>query len=465
MAVNRADIFKSKLVKYRTNPVLFSREVLLFEPDNWQVKVLQDLAVSNKVSVRSGQGVGKTGLEAVSLLWFLSCFQYARVVATAPTRQQLNDVLWAEISKWQSNSPLLKVILKWTKTRIYVLGHEERWFAVARTATKPENMQGFHEDNMLFIVDEASGVADPIMEAILGTLSGSNNKLLMCGNPTKTTGTFHDSFYADRKLYKCHKVSSLDSQRTNKDNINSLIRKFGEDSNVVRVRVFGEFPLQDDDVFIPLSIAEKSVNNEVSKEVYSIDIGVDVARFGSDETVIAIKLGDTILPLICKRKQDTVTTAKEVLAKCIELKKYYRYMGNIYVKIDDTGVGGGVTDRIREIKIAENFDWLKIVPVNFATRVNDYYYNDITTYIWANTKERLEQGNIRLPNDPDLIGQLSVRKKLFTEKGKIKLESKKDMKLRGLPSPDKADAVTLAIFTVTKDEKAKPKRKEGGNRR
>lgn len=81
------------------------------------------------------------------------------------------------------------ILLKWTKTYVYMVGEEKRWFGVARTATKPENMQGFHEDNMLFIVDEASGVADPIMEAILGTLSGANNKLLLCGNPTKTSGT------------------------------------------------------------------------------------------------------------------------------------------------------------------------------------------------------------------------------------------------------------------------------------
>ena len=104
---------------------------------------------------------------------------------------------------------------------------------------------------MLFIVDEASGVADPIMEAILGTLSGDNNKLLLCGNPTRTTGTFYDAFNRDLKLYKHHTVSSLDSPRTNKDNIEALIRKYGEDSNVVRVRVKGLFPDQEDDVFMP----------------------------------------------------------------------------------------------------------------------------------------------------------------------------------------------------------------------
>ena len=236
-ALMRRRFFSERIPAYRKDPVLFAREVLLFDPDKWQREALMDLAENPKVAIKSGQGVGKTGMEAVALLWFLTCFPYPRVVATAPTKQQLHDVLWSEVSKWQERSPLLREVLKWTKTYIYMKGHEKRWFATARTATKPENMQGFHEDNMLFIIDEASGVADPIMEAILGTLSGGNNKLLMCGNPTKTTGTFYDAFYSSRWMYKCHTVSSEDSPRTSKDNIKVLIDRFGYDSNVVRVRV------------------------------------------------------------------------------------------------------------------------------------------------------------------------------------------------------------------------------------
>ena len=158
----RKKFFKERVVIYRSNPVAFAQEVLLFQPDEWQTEALQDLADSPKVAIKSGQGVGKTGMEAVALLWFLCCFPYPRIVATAPTKQQLHDVLWSEVSKWMGKSPLLTEILKWTKTYIYMVGNEKRWFAVARTATKPENMQGFHEDNMLFIVDEASGVADPL---------------------------------------------------------------------------------------------------------------------------------------------------------------------------------------------------------------------------------------------------------------------------------------------------------------
>lgn len=120
--VLRKKFFQKKIPIYRKDPVLFAREVLLFEPDEWQKKALMDLAGNPKVAIKSGQGVGKTGLEAVALLWFLCCFPYPRIVATAPTKQQLHDVLWSEISKWMSRSPLLSEILKWTKTYIYIFG-------------------------------------------------------------------------------------------------------------------------------------------------------------------------------------------------------------------------------------------------------------------------------------------------------------------------------------------------------
>ena len=259
------------------DPVQFCQDVLFFSPDEWQKEALYALRDNPRVAVKSGQGVGKTGVEACALIWFLVCFPDARIVATAPTKQQLNDVLWSEVAKWMNNSDLLRMLMKWTKTYIYMIGYEKRWFAVARTATKPENMQGFHEENMLFIIDEASGVADPIMEAIYGTLSGVNNKLLMMGNPTKVTGAFHDAFTADRSLWKCFTVSSRNSPRTNKDNIASLDRKYGKKSNVVRVRVDGEFPEQDDDIFIPISYVEQSIDTDICDDTLR-GIGEYVAK-------------------------------------------------------------------------------------------------------------------------------------------------------------------------------------------
>lgn len=457
----RRRFFQKKIPEYRKDPVLFAREVLKFEPDEWQRDALMDLAANPKVAIKSGQGVGKTGLEAVALLWFLCCYPYPRIVATAPTKQQLHDVLWSEVSKWMSRSPLLSEILKWTKTYIYMVGNEKRWFAVARTATKPENMQGFHEDNMLFIVDEASGVADPIMEAVLGTLSGENNKLLMCGNPTRTSGTFYDAFNADRVLYKCHTVSSADSPRTNKQNIESLIRKYGRDSNVVLVRVFGEFPKQEDDVFIMLSLIEHCCMLDLPEDVpiKRISLGVDVARYGDDETVIALNAGGNITLPVMFRGQSLMTTVGKVVQQYRHIiAAYPAYRGKIYVNIDDCGLGGGVTDRLEEVKREENLNRMVIVPVNAAARVPDDVvvdggkvkasdiYDNMTTYLWGTVKELLIAEEISLQNDNELVAQLSCRKYRLTSRGKMLLESKEEMKKRGISSPDRADAVALSCY-------------------
>lgn len=462
---------------WRRDPALFCREVLQFSPDPWQEEVMRDVARNPKTAVKSGQGVGKTALQAALFLWFLLCFPYARVVATAPTRQQLNDVLWSEIAKWMANSPILPKLLKWTKTYVYMAGNEKRWFGVARTATKPENMQGFHEDNMFFIVDEASGVADPIMEAILGTLSGANNKLLLCGNPTRTSGIFYDAFTADADLYARKTVSSLDSNRTNKENIESLIRKYGKNSNVVRVRVYGEFPEQEDDVFMRLAWIEQSIKTEPydatakalglyynaagekiidRSGVETIDIGCDVARFGDDKTCIGYKINEVARFYKKYDGQDTTWTAGNILQLYKMLTGLYRFTGNVCVKIDDGGVGGGVTDQLRAAKRAhpEEYKTMVVVPVHFGQPIRHKYYYDTTTYMMSIVREMIqpfdEEGNEKppslvLPDDADLVGQFSSRKYGYCA-GKIKVESKKEMKERGLHSPDEADCMLLTCF-------------------
>lgn len=456
----RQRFFRERIPLYRTNPVLFAREVLLFKPDEWQRKVLMDLAENPKVAIKSGQGVGKTGLEAVALLWFLCCFPYPRIVATAPTKQQLHDVLWSEVSKWMSKSPLLSKILKWTKTYIYMIGYEKRWFAVARTATKPENMQGFHEDNMLFIVDEASGVADPIMEAILGTLSGANNKLLMCGNPTRASGTFFDAFNNDRALYALHTVSSVDSPRTNKENIESLIRKYGRESNVVLVRVFGEFPNQEDDVFIILSIIEqcgsKIYELPEDKGMPYIIFGVDVARFGDNETVIYRNVKGKLKLVVHRRGQDLMATVGDIVAQYMKVRKEFpEYKGRIYANIDDTGLGGGVTDRLNEVKREQKLHQLFVIPINAAEKIDTdtnenreaaEYYNNITTHMWAVLRELLSDKQIEIEDDADTFAQLSIRKYFMASNGKLELESKEEMKKRNVSSPDRADAAALSVY-------------------
>lgn len=443
---------------YYDNPVAFFEEVLDMTPDEWQKDVLNDLVQYPKISVRSGQGVGKTALEAGAIIWFLVCRPYSRVIATAPTMQQLYDVLWAEIAKWL-NTSLVKDLLKWTKTKVYMIGDEERWFATAKTATKPENMQGFHEEHMLIVVDEASGVADPIMEAILGTLTGDDNKLLMCGNPNRLEGVFYDSHNADRDKFKVHKVSSMDSKRTSKDNIEMLLHKYGQDSDVARVRIFGEFPKGALDSLISMETVELACNSKIKEvEILTsniLHVGCDVARFGNDKTVITPRIASKIFPFTKYSKKSTMETAGNVIKTCKDYMKKYPNLKHCMIKIDDTGVGGGVTDRLREVVSEEGLPFT-IIPVNNGASATDDYYANLGAQIWGDLRDALEENfsgvlqgkepTLELPYDDEMIKQLSNRKKKITSKGKIQLESKDDMKARNVGSPDIADSITLALY-------------------
>lgn len=313
---------------------------------------------------------------------------------------------------------------------------------------------------MLFIVDEASGVAELIMEAILGTLTGENNKLLMCGNPTKTSGTFFDAFHADRGLYCRHTVSSRNSPRTNKDNIASLERKYGKESNVVRVRVDGEFPEQEDDIFISSAKVEqcgsKLFELPEGAQLPNIMFGVDVARFGDDETAIYRNAKGKLKLVESYIGQDLMRTVGHIVKQYrLAIKEFPGYKGRIYVNIDDTGLGGGVTDRLKEVKREQELHRLVIIPINAAEKIETdtlegkeaaEYYNNLTTHMWAVVRELLENKQIEIEDDNDTFAQLYSRKYFMASNGKLELESKKEMKKRGLASPDRADALALSVY-------------------
>ena len=447
---------------YHDDPVAFFEDILNFYPDDWQIEATESVRDNPLTSIRSGQGVGKTADVACIIIWFMTFHSNCRIIATAPTRQQLYDVMWSEISKWLSGT-ILDGIIVWRKTKLEMAGSGETWFATTKTATRPENMQGYHEEYMLFVVDEASGVSDPILEAILGTLGHDNNRLLLLGNPTKNYGIFHDSFTTDRKHYHNITVNALDVKRTNKTTIQMLIDKYGWDSNVVRVRVRGLPPIQSDDVFFSLAKIELAINRlpweQMVTNIYSIDIGCDVARFGSDETVICTKINHVVLPLFTYKGKDLMKTANTLLRMCREWAMKTNKKVYIDLKIDDSGLGGGVTDRINEVIESDDLNWLNCHPIIFGQIISEKKYGklaerfyDTTTLMAHYLDEALSEPEtdhnergLLLPNDDELIAQLTVRK-YSLPKGRIKLESKDEMKKRGLPSPDRADALFLCIY-------------------
>lgn len=449
------------ILYYADHPVHFVVDLIRAQPDAEQARILQSVADNPMTSIRSGHGVGKSAVEAWTIIWFMATRPFPKIPCTAPTQHQLFDILWAEVSKWLRNNPALEREFVWTKEKLYLKGYPEEWFAVARTATKPDALQGFHADNVLYIIDEASGVKDNIFEPVLGALSTPGARLLMCGNPTQLTGFFYDSHHKNRGSYSTFHIDARNSPRVSQDFVNTIVTMYGEDSDVFRVRVAGEFPKAEDDVFIPLSLVEKSIMTEFTerKRPDSIHIGCDVARFGDDKTVIGYKIDERVLFHKKRRGQDLMKTADDIIALGEELVRKYKYDRKIPVKIDDGGLGGGVTDRLRQIKRndPERFWWLEIFPVKFGTRIKHHYYHDSTSYMMGIVKKLLmpfdEDGKPKpveliLPDDNDLVAQLSTRKYSMTENSKIRVESKEVVKKAGRPSPDEADCLLLLCLPV-----------------
>jgi len=458
----------SKAIKfYANNPVAFVEDVIGATPDADQREILNSLVVNQMTSVRSGHGVGKSAVEAWALIWFMLTRPFPKIPCTAPTQHQLFDILWAEVNKWRRNNKLLEKELVWTHEKLYMRGHPEEWFAVARTATKPDALQGFHAEHVLYIIDEASGVDDKIFEPVLGSLSTAGARLLMCGNPTQLSGFFYDSHNKNRGSYKAIHIDGRKSSRVSQDYVDMIVNMYGEDSDIFRVRVAGDFPLAQDDVFIPLSLCEQSIMTEYSprKSPLLLHIGADIARFGDDKTCIGYKVDEKVEFYKKRRGQDTMRTADDIVACGEMLIKKYNWQDTIPVKVDDGGVGGGVVDRLRQIKRnnPERFWWLDVIPVKFGQRIQHKHYYDSTTYMMSVVKRLLstydeDDGSQKpceliLPDDNDLVAQLSTRRYVITEQSKLRIESKKEVKKRGQNSPDEADCLLLLCLPVKTKKK------------
>jgi hypothetical protein len=427
-----------EIIRYLDDPVAFVREMIGVEPDPMQLEVLRAIAVSPAVAVKSGHGIGKSATAAWVILWFLFTHPFARVPVTAPTMHQLEDVLWPEVAKWLAVSRFAD-LMEWTKTRLSIRGYEETWFATPRTANKADNLAGFHAEHLLFVVDEASGMAQEIMEVVEGAMTNDGARLLLEGNPTQTSGTFHAAFHRDRALFRTFTFSSANSPRVSPAYVERMARKYGADSNVYRVRVLGEFPRGGADDFIPLSLAESAVNRELPlNRTQPWAIGVDPARFGDDESVLAPACGRWVDPLRGFQGLDGPRLAGEVALLVKDIRRG-GYAGKITVRVDETGIGASVYDQLALEADALGID---LVAVNFGGKGDEDHYNTAAA-LWGEMKRLLPE--LHLPDDDDLVAQLSCRKYGLTPDGKIRLEEKTAMKKRGISSPDRADAVALAL--------------------
>jgi len=459
--VTAQDVFTPEnLKRWQWNVLDFVRKVIGVEPDPQQIKFLMLVASCRSVAVKSGHGTGKTAVLAWLTLWFLCVWSYSRVVATAPTQRQLLDVLWPEIRKWLDRSAL-KGRLIWYATRITAAGFEETWFATARTSNRPENMQGFHAEHLLVLIDEASGIPQPTMEAIEGVMTTANCKIAMGGNPTRISGMFYDAFHKLRAFYATFTMSSEESTNVTAEYCKHLAAKYGRDSNVYRVRVLGQFPRGEPDVLVDLDLVEAAVVREVEPEGL-VAIGCDPARYGDAETVIYWRQGYRVYSPIVRTGINTSWATGEIAALVRRIRADLKYSARIPIMVDDTGLGAGVVD---QLELQEHDLWINVVPVNFGG-VGDEEYTNTASLMMGTIRDSLPL--MQLPDDDDTVGQLTTRKYKIMPDGRIKIESKDEMKKRGLVSPDRADGLGLCFHsgrnkvTMSDETRAAMRSRRGG---
>jgi hypothetical protein len=426
---------------YRADPVLFVKEVLGVEPDEWQKDFLNAVASGErKISIRSGHGVGKSTTASWAMLWFLLTRYPVKVVVTAPTSAQLYDALFAELKRWVKELPQpIQDLLDVKQERIELKASATEAFISARTsrAEQPEALQGVHSDNVMLVADEASGVPEAVFEAAAGSMSGHNALTILLGNPVRSSGFFFDTHNRLKDEWWTKRVSCIDSARVSKEYVDDMKSRYGEESNAYRIRVLGEFPRSDDDTIIPMDLLESAKHRDTrAYEDAPIIWGLDVARFGSDSSVLCKRQSNVVHTLERWRNLDLMQLTGAVVAQ-YEACDHKNRPAEILV--DSIGLGAGVVDRLRELKLPA-----RGINVSESPAMGGTYLN-LRAELWHKAKAWLEKRDCKIPNNEDLIGELATVRYTFTSNGKIKIESKDDIRRRGLKSPDMADAFVLTF--------------------
>ena len=447
---------------YPDHPAKFIEDQYLIgwsQLDPWQRRLCNEIAIPNaQVAVRSGNGTGKTFIIAAIAEWFLSCVgspvNFAKVIATSGKEKQLWDNLMSEaerllgLSKENLSKGLIDVaigdFLTWSQTRITVNGFAAKWYIVARTAKFPENLHGFHAPHLLFLSDESSIIEDVINEAIEGAMTGFDARRLAIGNPMKVTGWFRDCWGKHAKAWKTIHVKPEDSAWQTQKYRDGMNLKYGVDSPIYKVRVLGEFPDGDDDSWIPLSIIEAAMTNEnteFDENEYPMRAGLDVARYGKNQTVLVLGKGNKLLHCFRWGKKNAVETINRVMM-------FVREHGIREICIDEDGIGGPMLDVFRENVDEADLPWdLDLYGVMSGEASTDEHFENHRAQMWGSFKRDLEEEVLDFsclagtPDEQILCGEASTVKWKPSKRGLILMESKEDMMGRNVDSPDTADAV------------------------
>lgn len=454
---------------YRKDILLYVREQFKVEPDKWQAKAL--IAFSNedmkifRLSLQACAGPGKSALLAWCGWWFLCCMgeegSHPKGAAISVTQDNLKDNLWAEMSKWQQRSKLCTDLFTWTKQRIFSKDHPETWFMSARSFSRSANseeqgrvLSGVHSKYVLFLIDESGDIPPTVLKAVEQAFSTQDKvfgRVIQAGNPTSTDGMLYaaQSSLAD----KWHVVRITGdpedpdrSPRIDLDWAADQIKTYGRDDPWVMSYILGRFPQSGINTLLSVDEVEDAMSRHLRIEDYEFAqkrLGIDVARFGYDSSVIFPRQGLRAHNYVEMRNARTHDIAARVA-------KARAKWGSELEFVDGTGgFGGGVVDSLIQSGLSPS-------EIHFSGKATDSRYYNKRAEMWFEMAEWVKRGGV-LPRCNNLKKELTAPTYSF-KNGKLILESKDQIKERLGFSPDRADALALTFAIVEQPSNNSPLR-------
>ncbi|MEN8374467.1 MAG: hypothetical protein ABFS34_03375 [Gemmatimonadota bacterium] len=422
---------------YRDRPADFVREQLGASPETYQVEMLEACAENSRVALRSGHGVGKTAILAWVLLWWLLTRPFSRALMLAPSfERQVGAYLLPEVKKWVRRAPD-PLPLTVRALSVEVTGYGREWFALGVQASDPALVEGAHAESLCILADEAKALSADVIAALHGTQTDREGDRLyvMASTPGGPSGPFYDAFRKGSGIWRTFHVSAEDSALVSPEWVAERAEEWGRASPLYEARVLGEFPDEAEGTLIRLADLEAAVGRRLEQEDPKTFLGVDCARFGEDKSALAVWCGQQLLGVTTIGKLDTMEVASWVASEINRRQP-------AQVGIDEIGLGSGVVDRLRQLghHVAKG--------INVGRRAEDRpdVHANVRAEIFWKLREGLERGEVSLPDDPQLIAELSAIRYGYTPSGQIRLEEKAETKKRVGHSPDRADAAALGYY-------------------
>lgn len=466
--------------RYQSNPVGFINNGLRENLWSKQIEIARSVVENQRTAVAACHAPGKSHLAARIVSWWIASHApgTALAVTIAPTHRQVRNIIWPHIRKCHGLADLPGEVL----TQSWKMGDDIVAYGFSPSPYDEASMQGIHAPNLLIVVDEAGGIGETVGRSLEALMTGDHTRLLLLGNPpTDQEDSWFERCYTS-PLYNSISISVYDTPNFTGEPVglcrscppqtgdhpitnhlvdqrwvDDVVSEFGDDSPFVEARVFARFPRSSANKVIPFSWCEQSIDNDDPIPSQTVRLGIDIAADGGDEFVICEADGYTasMLHRSSGRVNENAVDVANVCMKYIleaEAKHHERNLvERVRVKIDTIGVGWGVVSILQKWGEERKHSAI-IVPVNVAERAKDAdKFRNMRAEMWWNGRTLLQpkpdgRQDMRLPNDRPIMSQLSAPIFKSDSSGRIQIESKADMKKRGVHSPDRAEALLLAFY-------------------